>query len=155
MMRILRLASSVATSAVLVASLSACAATVNLEAAPLANDPACAEVIVRLPDALDNLAKRTTNAQSTGAWGEPAAVILRCGLEPVEVSKLTCVTSSDIDWLVDDSNSPNYRFITFGRNPATEVIVDSTKIAGVTALDALASAVSKIEPTKRCTNLPD
>lgn len=132
-------------------SLSACSPVINLEPAELANDPACAEIIVRLPDAIGGLNKRVTNAQATGAWGEPTAVILRCGLEPVEVSSLPCVTASDIDWLVDDAEAPSYRFISYGRNPATEVIIDSTQIAGVTALDELAGAVQVIEATKRCT----
>ncbi|MFM6971018.1 MAG: DUF3515 family protein [Rhodoluna sp.] len=131
-------------------SMSSCAATVTLDAAPNANDPSCAEVIVRLPDAVGDLSKRVTNAQSTGAWGSPASVILRCGLAPVEASTLTCVTAKDIDWLVDDSAKPNYRFTTFGRSPATEVIVDSTAIAGVTALEALAGAIENIPATKRC-----
>ena len=136
--------------AALAFSVSACAPTVNLEAAPLANNPACAEVSVRLPDVIDIQTKRVTNAQATAAWGDPAAVILRCGLAPVEVSTLSCVTATGVDWLVDDSKSPTYRFITFGRTPATEVIVDSSAIAGVTALDALASAVKNIDATKTC-----
>ena len=131
-------------------TLSACTPIVNLEAAPLANDPACAEITVRLPDEIDIHKKRSTNAQSTGTWGDPAAVILRCGLEPVEASALTCVTAGDVDWLVDDSEAPSYRFITFGRSPATEVIVDSTVVAGVTALETLAGAVQNIASTKTC-----
>lgn len=131
-------------------SISSCAATVTLDAAPNANDPTCAEVIVRLPDAIGDLSKRVTNAQSTGAWGNPTSVILRCGLPAVEASKLICVTAKDVDWLVDDSAKPNYRFTTFGRNPATEVIVNSTAIAGVTALESLAGAVENIPATKRC-----
>jgi hypothetical protein len=107
------------------ALLTGCSATVNLEAAPLANNPACAEITVRLPDAIGDQTKRVTNAQATGAWGEPSSVILRCGLEPVAVSTLTCVTAGEVDWLVDDSQAPSYRFITFGRSPATEVIVSS------------------------------
>lgn len=134
----------------LVMTLSGCAATVNLEAAPLANDPACAEITVRLPDVIGDQKKRQTNAQATGAWGEPSTVILRCGLEPVNLSSLTCVTASDVDWLVDDSKSPSYRFITFGRTPATEVIVDSTAVAGVTALDTLAQAIKNIPANKTC-----
>lgn len=130
--------------------LTACAPTVNLEAAPLANDPACAEVSVRLPDLIDTQEKRVTNAQATAAWGQPSVVILRCGLEPIDVSTLSCVTATGVDWLVDDSESPSYRFITFGRSPAAEVIVDSTAIAGVTALDALSSAIKNIEATKTC-----
>ncbi|MEY4971451.1 MAG: hypothetical protein RLZZ404_377, partial [Actinomycetota bacterium] len=92
----------------LAASLTGCSATVNLESAPLANDPACAEITVRLPDQIGDQAKRVTNAQATGAWGEPASVILRCGLEPAAISSLTCVTASDVDWLVDDSQAPSY-----------------------------------------------
>jgi Protein of unknown function (DUF3515) len=133
--------------------LTGCAPVVPLEPAEQANNAECAEIIVRLPDELAGLPERRVNAQSTEAWGEPAAVILRCGLEPVEVSPLVCVTASDIDWLVDDSKAPSYRFITFARSPATEVIVDSNVVAGVTVLDELASSIGVLEATKRCTEV--
>lgn len=133
--------------------LTGCAPVVPLEPADNANDAECAEVIVRLPDELAGLAERRVNAQSTAAWGEPAAVILRCGLEPVEVSPLLCVTASDIDWLVDESEAPNFRFITYARSPATEVIIDSTVVAGVTVLDELAASIGVLDATKRCTEV--
>ena len=133
--------------------LTGCAPVVPLEPAEQANDAECAEIIVRLPDELAGLAERRVNAQSTAAWGEPAAVILRCGLEPVEVSPLVCVTASDIDWLVDDSQAPSYRFITYARSPATEVIVDSNVVAGVTVLDELAASIGVLEASKRCTEV--
>jgi len=150
-MKISRQLALAAAATLAVTMLTGCAPTINLEPGALANDPACAEIIVRLPSTVAGFEKRTTNAQATGAWGNPTAVILRCGLEPVEISSLTCVTASDIDWLVDDSESPSYRFISYGRSPATEVIVDSTQVAGVTALEELAGAVQSIEATKRCT----
>jgi hypothetical protein len=131
--------------------LTGCSPIVSLESAPLANDPNCAEVSVRLPDSIDTFEKRSTDAQATAAWGDPAAVILRCGLEPVLISTLPCVSAGDVDWLVDESQAPSYRFISFGRSPATEVIVDSNVVAGVTALETLAAAVQNIEPTKLCT----
>ena len=131
-------------------TLTACTPIISLEAAADSNNPACAEVSVRLPATVANEAKRSTDAQATGAWGNPTAVILRCGLEPVEVSTLPCVTASGVDWLVDESAKPSYRFITFGRNPATEVIVDSNKVAGVSVLDELSSAIQSIEATKEC-----
>jgi Protein of unknown function (DUF3515) len=137
----------------LIPLLTGCSATVNLEAAPLANDPACAEVSVRYPSDIGDLAQRYTNAQATSAWGEPAAIIARCGLEPVEVSELSCVSAGGVDWLVDDSQAPSYRFISFARNPAVEVIVDSEKASGVGALEALAGAVSKISASKVCTEI--
>jgi hypothetical protein len=133
--------------------LSGCAPVVPLEPAEQANNPECAEIIVRLPDELAGLAERRVNAQSTAAWGEPAAVILRCGLEPVEVSALPCVTATDIDWLVDESEAPSYRFISYARSPATEVIIDSTVVAGVTVLDELAASIGVLDATKRCTEV--
>jgi hypothetical protein len=126
---------------------------VTLEPAEDANNAECAEIIVRLPDELAGEPKRRVNAQSTAAWGEPVSVILRCGLEPVEVSALPCVNTGEIDWLVDDSNAPSYRFISYARFPATEVIIDSTKLAGVTVLEQLSSTIGILPATKRCTEI--
>jgi hypothetical protein len=133
--------------------LAGCAPVVPLESAEQANNPECAEIMVRLPDELAGLSERRVNAQSTAAWGEPAAVILRCGLEPVEISPLLCVSASDIDWLVDESKAPSYRFISYARSPATEVIVDSNVVAGVTVLEELAASIGVLEATKRCTEI--
>jgi hypothetical protein len=133
----------------LAACLSACTATVALDAAQLSNDPKCAEITVRLPETVAGLKKRATNAQATGAWGTPTSVILRCGLPAAEVSTLTCVTAGGVDWLVDESQAPNYRFITFGRSPATEVIVNSKKVSGSTVLDELGTAVSTVPASKK------
>jgi hypothetical protein len=124
--------------------------TVSLNAAEDANNPACAEVGVRLPEKVGELEKRQTDSQSTAAWGNPTTVIYRCGMPEVTVSDLVCVTSEDIDWLIDDSKRPTYRFVTFGRKPAIEVVVDAKQISGVTALEGFAPAISKIPATKRC-----
>ena len=145
-----RMLASLLAATAAVGALTGCSATVSLEPADLANDPACAAVSVRLPDTVDGLSKRTTDAQATAAWGEPAAAILRCGLAPVEVSSLKCVTTSDVDWLVDDSKAPSYRFITFARKPAVEVIIDSNHAVGVNVLDDVAAAVKHLPASKRC-----
>lgn len=131
-------------------TVSGCAATVNLEPAEDSNNPGCAEVMVRLPSQLGGLQERYTNAQATAAWGEPAAVLLRCGLEPVEVSTLPCVTAAGIDWLVDDSLAPSYRFISYARFPAVEVVVDSDNASGITSLEGIAGAVAQLPATKAC-----
>ncbi|BDQ00007.1 DUF3515 domain-containing protein [Aquiluna sp. KACHI24] len=133
--------------------LAGCAPVVNLQAAEDANNPLCAEVSVRVPDTLGELEKRETNSQATAAWGEPTAVLMRCGLEGVEVSTLPCVTAGEVDWLVDDSEAPTYRFISYARFPAVEVIVDSTLASGVSALEGLSQAVSQIPATKACSNI--
>lgn len=133
--------------------LAGCSATVNLEPAEFANDPSCAEVSVRFPAELGELSQRFTNAQATTAYGEPAAVLVRCGLEPVFASTLPCVTAAEVDWLVDDSEAPNFRFISFGRTPAVEVIVDSENASGITTLEALSQAVAKLPATAFCTEI--
>lgn len=130
--------------------LTGCAPIVHLSPAEQANSTTCANLMVRLSDKVDGLQRRSTDAQSTAAWGEPAGVIFRCGLPEVKVSTLKCVTEQDIDWLVDDSKAPNYRFITFGRNPASEVIVDSSKAVGVSVLDEIGSTVAYQKATAHC-----
>lgn len=132
--------------------LSGCTTTVVMSPAPLANDPGCAEVIVRLPSETDGQIKRTTNSQSTAAWGSPVAITLTCGLEPVMVSTLPCITAGDVDWIVDESDKPNYTFISFGRTPATAVTIDSTKSSGANVLEDLGQAVQFIKQTKSCLN---
>lgn len=130
------------TASALALSLSACTSTVSLQAAPASNDPGCAAISVRLPSDVDGNAQRPTDAQATSAWGNPTRIILRCGLPEVKASTLICTTIGGVDWLVDPSQAPSYRFITFGRNPATEVIVDYKHASGVSTIDALSQAVA-------------
>jgi hypothetical protein len=138
-----------ATAALASATLTGCAATVSLQPAPDANNPKCASVTVRLPNEIDGNRQRPTDAQATSAWGTPAVIIERCGLPEVLASTFPCVTAGGIDWLVDAAKAPSYRFITFGRNPATEVIVDSGKASGIQALDALGLSISQSIPADR------
>ena len=125
----------------------------NLEAADDSNNPNCADLSVRLPDMLGGNQIRYTNAQATAAWGNPAAILLRCGLETVEVSALPCVTAGTTDWLVDESEAPKYRFISYATIPAVEVIVDSEVASGITTLEGLSQAMSVLPRTKVCTAL--
>lgn len=119
-----------------------------------ANNPACAEVIVRLSTVAD-LEKRETNAQATAAWGTPAAVLLTCGVTPPGPTTLPCVSVNGIDWIEDDADAPLYRYTTYGRNPAVQVAIDSEAVSGTTALVDLASPVSKIPASGACTDLSD
>ena len=131
--------------------LAGCASTVPLEPAPDAINALCAEVIVRLPETVDSLAARETNAQATGAWGTPASVILHCGVPiPSPTATLPCITVEGVDWLRDDSNDPNFAFITYGRDPAVEVIVDDTKASALNTLTDLAFAVGQLPVTGAC-----
>lgn len=132
-----------------VSLLGACSQPVPLEPAPDATNPDCAEIIVRLPDAIDEHLQRETNAQATGAWGEPAAILLRCGVEIPGPSALPCFTVKGVDWLRDSSEAPTYKFITYGRDPAVEVIIDGDR-ASSNALSSLGNAVGSLSASKKC-----
>ncbi|MEU1970674.1 DUF3515 family protein [Microbacterium sp. NPDC019599] len=132
-------------------ALAGCSTTVSMQPAALANDPRCADVIVRLPDAVDGQERRWTDAQATGAWGDPTAVLLTCGLEPPGPSTLRCITVGGVDWLVDESEAPNYRLTTYGRTPAVELYVDNEVVSPNEALDDVRQAVSQLPKDAECT----
>ncbi|HWU59522.1 MAG TPA: DUF3515 family protein, partial [Microbacteriaceae bacterium] len=83
-----------------VAFLSACAGTVPMKPAAHSNTVGCANITVRLPDSVAGKAKRDTDAQATAAWGDPAVVLLRCGVTPIGPTTKPCVTVNGIDWVL-------------------------------------------------------
>jgi len=137
-------------------ALSACTPPVALEPAPEAAKPACAAVSVRLPPEIGGLEKRETTAQATGAWGQPTAIVLHCGVPaPPPTSTLPCYTVGEVDWLVDDSDDPTFVFTSYGREPAVTVAVDNTVVAGITALESLSPAAAQLPATGRCLSLDE
>jgi len=138
------------------ALLTGCSPVVALDPAPHANDPACADVIVRLPQTLENLPRRETNAQATGAWGEPAAILLRCGVTVPTASDLPCVETDGFQWLRDDSKAPSYVFTSYGRTPAIAVVIDQTKLSPGPALQDLEPLVAFTKPNgHKCLSVED
>jgi hypothetical protein len=147
----LAMAATAATFAVVV--LSGCAATVALSPAGDATSAKCASVIVLLPDTVSTLAQRVTNAQGTGAWGEPADILLHCGVPvPDPTSSLPCVTVDGIDWLRKADAKQVFVFTTYGRDPAVAVTINSedVKADGNQALNDLATAVAAIPAKHHC-----
>ncbi|MGH1548440.1 DUF3515 family protein [Leifsonia poae] len=137
--------------------LAGCAPTVSLDPASDSNAPGCAEISVRLPDTVADKAKRETDAQATGAWGDPAAVILRCGVPPIGATTKPCVNVNGVDWvLMTDPAAKTIVYQTFGRTPATEIIIDH--VAGVSdssVLPEFASAVQTVPQTQKCLSTLD
>jgi hypothetical protein len=155
----LRAAGAIAGTVALVALLSGCAGTVSLEPAADATDPGCAEVIVRLPSNLptdvQSQGRRETDAQATAAWGNPASILLHCGVKPYGPTTLPCQNVNGIDWIIDDSQKPLYRFTTFGRTPATEVLIDSNVVSSSSTLVDLAGIIQNIPQTDKCLDVQD
>jgi len=144
------------------ALLGGCSTTVHLEPAEDANNPLCAEVSVGLQNvgSIADKDRRWTDAQSTGAWGDPgasSAIILRCGVAvPAPTSELQCVTFEGVDWLVDASETPFLRLTTYGRDPAVQLYIDTGAVSSndVISTRALVGAITAIPADGKCTS-PD
>ena len=147
----------------LLLALTACTAAVALPAADDATDPDCARVVVALPDTVAGLAARETDAQGTGAWGDPAYVILRCGVAPPPPTSAECLSVDGVDWIRDSTKDPNFLFTTYGRTPAVEVLIDSDGdpdnpddgVSGLEALTDLSSVVQLIPQANKCISPQD
>lgn len=125
------------------AGLTGCTNAVSMSAAPSANAAACAAVQVRLPATVDSkFDLRNTNAQATAAWGDPEVAIYHCGVAVPTVSDLPCFSQGGVDWIRDDRGD-QVVFTTFGRSPAVQVVVDSTKTTS-TVVQELSDAVSSL-----------
>jgi hypothetical protein len=135
------------TAAIVGAVLTGCSAAVDLDPAPHADDPACITVTAQLPHTVEQLPRRETDAQTTGAWGDPAAVLLRCGVTVPTASDLPCLESdAGYPWLGDDWKSPTVVFTSYGRSPAIVVVVDQTKLSPGSVLHDLEPIVA-LTPT--------
>lgn len=138
----------------LTALLAGCSTTVHLEPAADANNPACADVSVLLPETVGDLDRVWTDAQATGAWGEPT-VVLRCGVEPPAPSALVCTTLGGVDWLVLEQETERQRLVTYGREPAIEVnIRRGEQIDFQSIVDTISKSIqSGLAPaTAKCTD---
>lgn len=127
---------------------------------PNANDPRCAEVMTDLTalsgGTLDGQDRRWTDAQSTAAWGNPASILLACGVTPPGPTTLKCINIGGVDWIVDSSKTPKLTVTTYGRTPAVQLFLDSSASSGVDpnqVLDIIGRLVGQdTEQTAQCSN---
>ncbi|WP_458781758.1 DUF3515 family protein [Arthrobacter sp. D3-16] len=130
-------------------ALAACSPAVDVPAARDAANPACAPMMVSLPEAIGDSALRKTNSQATAVWGDPSLVILRCGVNVPGPTTDRCVTVNGIDWVIKEGD-PVWTLTTYGREPATEILMDPDKISSATVLADLAVAAGEIPPLRNC-----
>src|SRR5690625_4456427 len=71
----------------------------DIEVAPNATDPLCAEAMVAMPEEIAGHERRRTDSQSTAAWGEPAGGGVRCGGEVPGPSADACVGADGVEWV--------------------------------------------------------
>lgn len=134
--------------------LSACSPVVDVTPAKDAANAACAPMMLALPDSLGDAKLRKTNSQATAAWGDPSVVVLRCGVNVPGPTTDRCVSVNGVDWVIKEGN-PVWTLTTFGREPATEILMDPNKISSATVLAELASPASKIKAARKCVGQED
>src|SRR5690625_299577 len=93
----------------------------DIEVAPNATDPLCAEAMVAMPEEIAGHERRRTDSQSTAAWGEPAVAVFRCGVEPPGPTTDECVGANGVDWVVREEGKIG-RASAYGRESAMEVV---------------------------------
>jgi hypothetical protein len=136
--------------------LAGCATTVDMTPAKGSNDPACADVSVRLPGSVDGQSRIWTDAQATGAWGnDGSAILLRCGVTPPGPTEAKCISLGGVDWIVDETQAPKYLVTTYGREPAVEVFIDNEAVSSNEVLTQLGERVVQNATTSvaACTNV--
>jgi len=139
-------------------ALVACAPVISVPVATHATDPACADVVLDLPDQVAGQDQKTTSSQATSAWGSAgSAITLRCGVaEPGPSDRCQSIENPDgssVDWVTDETPT-GWTFVTYGRDPAIEVQVPKSLGEGqpTVALVDVAPAVADVRATKRCSS---
>lgn len=141
----------------LLGALSGCSTTIHLDPAADADNADCADVSVLLPDVVGELDRVWTDAQATGAWGDPT-VVLKCGVDVPAPSDLVCQTIGGVDWLVLAQEDERQRLVTYGRDPAVEInIKRGSDIDFRAVVEKLSTSIqSGLQPaTAKCTERAD
>ncbi|GAA1147669.1 DUF3515 domain-containing protein [Nesterenkonia lutea] len=131
--------------------LSGCASTATVEAAPDAANPECADVMLAVPEVIGDHELRPTTSQGTAVWGDPSQVVVRCGVEPPGPSTEHCVGAEGVDWLAVEEDDQTWRLVSYGRDPAVEVLLNLDQVASSTAMLSMSTAVQRVEQTRSCT----
>lgn len=134
----------------LVGGLSACA-RVQVIVPDRAADPACARVAARWPAQVQGRDQVDTTADSPAvvAYGDPA-VIARCGLPMPGPTTDECIAVDGVDWVgrrVEDGMV----FLTYGRDPAIQVLVPAAYAPEPMVLPGFGDAARSIpQGPRRC-----
>ena len=128
------------------AVLAGCGSSVEVTPPARADSPACERVAKRWPAQVSHQESVSTSSDSPAvhAWGDPA-VIARCGVTSPGPTTEQCLDVSGVDWVAIPL-SDGYKFVTFGRAPAIEVLVPSDYAPEPLVLGAFAKAAKAIPP---------
>lgn len=129
---------------------------VVVDAAEDAANPDCAPAMIAMPGEISDQDQRETTSQATTAYGDPSAMVVRCGVTPPAPTTDMCTRVNGVDWIIRETDDPDqWQATTYGRVPAFEVTFDTTVVPSSTALIDLGSAVSTVDQQRECLSVEE
>lgn len=136
--------------------LTGCSSAVVTQPAQDANNPTCAQAMLRTPDEISGQKRRTTTSQGNTAYGEPASIVVTCGVEVPGPTTDKCLTVDGIDWILKESTDPGaspshtWTATTYGTEPALQVVLDADRIPSSDVLPDLKAAAKTLTKSRSC-----
>ncbi|WP_144386441.1 DUF3515 family protein [Streptomyces sp. SAJ15] len=124
----------------------------DVEGAPRGDHRLCERIAEDYPDEL--LGESRSDADlppGVAVWGDET-VVLRCGMEPPRPTVDPCFQVDGVDWVLEEAKSKDGTqvLISYGRNPAVEVVLSDAGSNPGEALVDLSRAVSRIRQGRTC-----
>lgn len=137
--------------AFLLAGSGGCSTAVEVTPPAGAGSPACTTVGTLWPEHVAGHRRVGTSSDSpaVAAWGDPA-IIARCGVTSPGPTTNDCISVNAIDWVAEPlDNGTSY--VTYGREPAIQVLVPSAHAPAAFALPPFTTAATSIpQGPRRC-----
>jgi hypothetical protein len=132
-----------------VLALAGCARTVTVTLPARAGDQVCVKAGAAYPASVSGREQVATDpaAAAVRAWGNPP-IIARCGVTPPGPTTEECLTVNDVDWVATPLTDGT-QFVTYGRDPALEVLIPRGDVPEGSLLPAFTVAAQTLPETGR------
>jgi Protein of unknown function (DUF3515) len=132
-----------------VLALAGCARAVTVTLPARAGDEVCLKAGTAYPASVSGRQEVGTDPASAAvrAWGDPP-IIARCGVTPPAPTTEDCLTVNGVDWVATPL-SDGTQFVTYGRDPALEVLIPKGDIPEGSLLPAFTAAAQSLPETGR------
>ena len=131
------------------ALLGGCSRGVPVTVPAQGGDPVCVTAVAAWPASVSGRQPVATDPvdPAVHAWGDPA-IVARCGVAPPGPTTDDCLSVNGVDWVATPL-SDGTRFVTYGRNPAIEVLIPKSDVPGGSLLPVFAAAAQALPETGR------
>jgi hypothetical protein len=113
------------------------------------SDPVCRKAAAAWPATVSGRETVTTDPvdPAVHAWGDPA-IVARCGVVAPGPTTDECLTVNGVDWVATPL-SDGTRFVTYGRDPAIEVLIPKSDVPEGSLLPAFTTSAQALPETGR------